>query len=222
MKNILVSSLAMALLFGSYASADFIGENSTYFIAPGAGIAKGFQVAGGPFVDSTFDGILDVVGPDISGNGMIVSSESLTDNGGGNFDLVLRIATTVGGNLLPTGVIGDSGEELTSLGLFVGGGINPVDVIDPIIANTAQIEVFDTDADSLGTIDVIDMSNFTTGLGGGWDGSLGLNFGNAIEIGDVGAIELQINFGSQSVPEPSSALVLVSLLSLTMTRRRRN
>ena len=115
MKSIIVSSLALAILLVGQANADFIAPDSTYFIAPGAGVDKGFQQAGGPFEDSTFDGNLDVIGPDISGNGLIVSSESLTDNGGGNFDLVFRIATTIGGNLLPTGTIGDSGEELTSI-----------------------------------------------------------------------------------------------------------
>lgn len=220
MKTIICSVITATLLLVSQANADFIELGSTYFIAPGAGTEKGFQLAGGPFEDSTYDFAFDTIGPDISGNGLIVSSESLTDNGSGNFDLVLRIATTVGGNILPSGIIGDSGEELTTLGIFVGAGFNPVDVIEPIIANSAQIEVFNTDNDSIGTIDVIDLANFQTGIGGGWDGTLGLNFGGAIPIGDVGAIELQINFDGQVIPEPGTGLVGVILLSAMAVRRR--
>ena len=221
MKTNLVKALAILLLVVSSANADFIPEGSTYFIAPGAGVDKGFQVAGGPFGDSTFDGEFDVIGPDISGNGLIVSSESLTDNGSGNYDLVFRIATTVGGNILPSGVIGDSGEELTSLGIFVGGGINAVDIDAPIIANTAIIEVFNTSDQSIGTIDVIDLSNFEVGLGGGWDGTLGMNFGSAIPIGDIGAIELQINFDAKAVPEPAAAMLVATMLGLVASSRRR-
>ena len=114
---------------------------STYFIAPGAGTASGFQLAGGPFSDSIINGAGELIGPDLSGNGLIVSTDSLTQNSVTNFDLVFRLATTIGGNIAPTGIIGDSGVELTTLGLFVGGGINPVDFDTPIFANTAEIEV---------------------------------------------------------------------------------
>ena len=215
-----LSVLTLAtLILGGQAQADFIPLGSTYFIAPGAGVDKGFQVAGGPFVDSTFDFNPDTIGPDISGQGLIVSTQSLTDNGGGNFDLVFRIETD--GNFLPAGTVGDSGEVLTTLGLFVGGGINAVDIDEPIIANTAQIEVFDTGSGSIGAIDVIDLSNFTTGIGGGWDGSVGLNFGSAIPVGDVGAIELQINFTAQGIPEPTTGLAVCFLISAAACRRRR-
>ena len=151
---------------------------------------------------------------------MILSSDSLTQNIANNFDLVFRLES-IGGNLLPTGILGDSGAELNTLGIFVGGGIDPVELASPVIANTAIIEVFNTADQSIGTIDVIDFANFSVGIGGGWDGSFGLNFVDQIPVGDVGAVELQINFNAVGVPEPASAAILsLSCLALCSTRRR--
>ena len=213
-----VLACALCLVF----SADIFAQatqGSTYFIAPGAGTESGFQLAGGPFIDSVVNGSGETIGLDLSGNGQILSTDSLIQNTEVNFDLVFRIET-VGGNLAPTGIMGDSGVELISLGLFVGGGLNPVDLDAPVFANEALIEVYDLSEQSLGTIDVTQMGNFTSGVEGGWDGSLGINFFDQIQIGDVGAIELRINFDTVAVPEPSSA-ALIGGLSLTLLARRR-
>ena len=190
----------------------------SYFIAPGAGTESGFQLAGGPFENSTVNGEGEIIGPDFGG-GMVLSSDSLTQNIGNNFDLVFRVES-VGGNLLPNGIIGDSGTELTTLGIFVGGGIDPVELASPVIANTAMIEVFNTADESIGTIDVIDFANFSVGIGGGWDGTFGLNFANQIPVGDVGAVELQINF--DAIPEPSTAALLGLFALSSIARRRRS
>lgn len=190
----------------------------SYFIAPGAGTENGFQLAGGPFENSTINGEGELIGPDFGG-GMILSSDSLTQNIGNNFDLVFRLET-IGGNLLPNGIIGDSGSELNSLGIFVGSGIDPVELAAPVVPNTAIIEAFNTSGQSIGTIDVIDFANFSVGLGGGWDGTFGLNFVDQIPVGDVGAVELQINFNA--VPEPASAglLGVVGLAYVSVRRRK--
>ncbi|MEM9410452.1 MAG: PEP-CTERM sorting domain-containing protein [Planctomycetota bacterium] len=191
----------------------------TYFIAPGAGTPSGFQLAGGPYEISTINGGGEMIGADFGG-GMVMSSDTLVQNTAVNFDLTLRIES-VGGNLLPTGIIGDSNVELTTLGIFVGGGVDPVNLDAPIIANSAQIEVFNTAGDSIGIIDELEqLNNFQTGIGGGWDGSLGLNFGNQIPIGDVGAIELQINYDSAAIPEPS-ALAIMGCAGFGLLLRRR-
>jgi hypothetical protein len=204
---------------GLGAPEGFPTAGSTYFIAPGAGTSSGFQLAGGPFLDSTINGVGEIIGPDISGEGDVLSSDFLIHNLGQNYDFILRVET-VGGNLLPMGIIGDSGVPLVTLGLFVGGGLNPVDTNSPLFANTAVIEVFNRASESLGIIDVIGLSNFTTGKGGGWDGSLGLNFGNQIVIGDVGAIEFRINFDA-AIPEPTSASIFGCLGLGLLVRRRR-
>ena len=209
--------LALVLTLGNFASADpIIGD--TYFIAPGAGTFEGFQLAGGPYSVSTINGGAEGIGTDFSGNGQVTSSDSLVQNSSSNFDFTVRIETT--GNFLPAGTIGDSGSELTTLGLFVGGGIDPIDFNEPVFANTAVLEAFDTSGTSIGTIDVVNLANFSTGIGGGWDGALGINFNNLIPVGDVGAIELRINFDTVAVPEPSSA-ALIGGLALTLLARRR-
>jgi hypothetical protein len=212
-----IASLLIVLSASSFCSADPV-DGDTYFIAPGAGVPKGFQIAGGPFEVSTINGGSESIGLDITGNGNVTSSDELIQNTAINFDFTLRIETD--GNFLPEGVIGDSGEELTTLGLFVGGGIDPIEFSQPVFANTAIIEAFDSSGGSLGTINVIDFANFTTGKNGGWDGSLGINFGNAIPIGDVGAIELQVNYNTNSIPEPTSAVVALMGLGLLARRRR--
>ena len=93
------------------ALADAMMPGSTYFIAPGGGTESGFQLAGGPFLDSTIDGLDEVIGPDISGAGMVVSTDILIQNDDVNFDFISRIEATPGGNLMPTGIIADSGVE---------------------------------------------------------------------------------------------------------------
>ena len=183
-------------------------------------MVKGFQLAGGPYELSTIDNGSEFIGLDITGQGMVTSTDTLIQNTATTFDFTLRIETT--GNFLPEGVIGDSGGELTTLGLFVGGGIDEIAFTTPVFATEAIIEVFDTSDASIGTIDVIDLSNFQTGIGGGWDGSLGLNFGNAIPIGDVGAIELQVSYSTVQIPEPSTTIIAtLSMLGFTASRRRR-
>ena len=203
----------------NFCLADGVGpvDGDSYFIAPGAGTESGFQLAGGPFENSIIDGSGEIIGNDFGG-GMILSTDELIHNGGNNYDLVFRIES-VGGNILPSGVVGDSGVELTSLGIFVGGGIDNVALQSPVIAETAEIEVFNTTGGSIGVLNVIDFGNFATGPGGGWDGSLGFNFGNQIAIGDIGAVELQINFNA--VPEPTTfGFLAASGIALVLRRRR--
>ena len=216
----LVLASLLVLVSSSVAFAQFPEAGSSYFIAPGAGTVSGFQLAGGPFEESVIDGDGELIGLDLSGGGMILSTDTLIQNTMTNFDLVFRLET-VGGNLAPAGIIGDSGVELTTLGIFVGGGLNPVDLDGPLLANSAYIEDYDSAEQSLGIISVVDFGNFTSGEGGGWDGSLGINFGNQVAIGDVGAIEFRINFDTAAVPEPGSALLLGTIALVGVTRRRR-
>ena len=213
-----ILSVVLVLMVSAVANADPVVGDS-YFIAPGTGVIEGFQLAGGPFELSTINGGSEFIGVDITGQGDVSSSDTLIQNTATNFDLTLRIETT--GNFLPTGVIGDSDVELTTLGLFVGGGIDPVAFTQPVFATSAVIEAFDTSDSSIGTIDVLSLSNFQTGVGGGWDGSLGLDFGNLIPVGDVGAIELQVNYNIAAVPEPSTAMLsLAGLIALCGIKRR--
>ncbi len=210
----------LGLMLSTIGIADEFGplDGDVFFIAPGAGTETGFQIAGGPYENSVVDGDGEIIGPDFGG-GMILSTDSLIHNGGNNYDLIFRIES-IGGNIMPSGIIGNSGVELTTLGLFVGGGIDSVALAAPLFAEEAQIEVFNTAAESIGTINVIDFGNFTAGVGGGWDGSFGLNFADEIPIGDVGAVELQINFNV--VPEPASCSVIaLAAMGLISYRRRK-
>lgn len=213
----------LSLIISVVVSSTVIGQvgpiiGDTYFIAPGGGTESGFQLAGGPFENSTINSDGELIGPDLGG-GMVLSTDTLIQNSATNFDLIFRIET-IGGNLMPEGIIGDSGGELTTLGIFVGGGIDPVDLATPVIAESAQIEAFNLAGESIGTIPVLDFANFQTGIGGGWDGSFGLNFGNQIPIGDVGAVELQINFNT--IPEPTTFGIFAAVGIASIARRRRN
>ena len=212
-------ALMLSTVVAAVASADPV-TNDTYFIAPGAGFIDGFQLAGGPFELSTLDFASEEIGLDITGSGIVTSSDALIQNTATNFDLTLRLETT--GNFLPDGSSSDTGGILETLGLFVGGGIDPLDFNQPVFANTAVIEVFDSAEGSLGLLDVVGLQNFTSGVGGGWDGSVGINFNSAIEIGDVSAIEFRVNYDidAAAVPEPTAGLIALSALSLTLRRRR--
>ena len=228
MKAKLFLALAAIFAFATSASADFtisdagsidgVRSNPTpagdYFIVPGASPGDGFIFAGGPFTDSTFNGAGEDIGPAIGG-GAIISSDSVTDNGDGTFNLLLTLEAS-GGDFIPAGSVDGAGAPLTTFGLFVGasGGGTPIDFGSGIV-NTANLNGF-----AGGTS--IFAAPFEL-VGAGIDvqsGSLGLSFGAGTAGIGLDTITIDINI-TKAIPVPTSMVVLGVLGMGLVARRRR-
>ena len=182
-----------------------------YFWAPGLGNAGGFLIAGGPYTDSTFNGATEDIGPDLLG-GSVLSSDLVTDNGDGTFNLLLTLS---GGDLFPAGQVDGAGVALDLGAFFVGanGGGTPIDFGDGVV-NTAFLEVLADGATIIGPVDLIPI---------GFDiqsGSFGANLGGVTGIG-VDTINLDINITANKIPEPTSLAILGGLGLGMIVRRRR-
>ncbi len=191
----------------------------SYLITPAIGsTAGGFAFSMTGAVESTIDGATEAVGLTLLLASDVLSTDTLIDNGGGNFDLILRVESV--DDISPVG-FATGGVAADTAGLFLGGnaGGSSVDFPAPAIVSLATVEVFDVaGASSAGPFDITSFANFTDGPGGGWDGGLGVTFG-AGSAGDVGAYELVVNY---TIPEPASVVMIgIGILGLGMLRRRR-
>ena len=182
-----------------------------YLITPGIGDAGGFGFAMTDAVNSTIDGATEVVGLTLDNQADVESTDTVIDNGGVNYTLILDVVST--DDLAP----GSAGDMA---GLFVGGNANgdPVDFPAPAIVSLATVEVFDlAGANAGGPFDITSFGNFTAGPGGGWDGGLGVSFG-ADSAGNIGGYQLVVDYNM--VPDPAAGILLLVGMVALMRRRR--
>ena len=228
MRTKLFLALAAVVAFATSAHADLtisdagylqntninLSPAGDYFSVPGLGsAAEGFFIGGGPFVDSTFNDAGEAIGPDILG-GNVTSSDLLTDNGGGSFNMLLTLSTD-SGDFAPAGVTGPGGSTLDLLGWFVGGnaGGTPIDWNGATVIS-ANLDAFDGGGASLfgGPVELVGL---------GFDiqsGSWGVNFGGGAGLG-IETITLDVEL-SKAIPEPTS-IAIMSVLGLGLVTRRR-
>ena len=191
---------------------------SAYTYAPGLGGAGGFALAAAGLVDSTVDGLSEVIGTTIDMAGAPI--DSLDTQVGGPLPLPHTITldmVSTAGDLAPSGfTVG--GFPADTAGVFLGAnaGGTPLSFDFPPIVTLAEISVTDLAGAVSGPFDITGFSNFTAGPGGSWDGSLGVSFGAGTN--GVSAYKLEVTY----VPEPASSLILglCSLLGLGIFRRR--
>ena len=208
--------------FGESAQrGDPTGDN--YFVAPGIGsTAEGFfinaDMAG--IADSTAGAGATSIGFGIDGS-EIFSENTVTDNGGGNFDIEIRLFTS-GPDIAPGGFAGPNGGALDTAGFFLGGnaGGDPFEFSDAVFNNSATLDFLDGTGASLlgGAADISGFANFTDGPGGTWDGGLGVTFGAG--SAGLGAVEYVFNGNFTKIPAPGAA-ALFGLGGLAAARRRR-
>lgn len=185
-------------------------------IAPGLGNAGGFVLAGGPFTDHAFPSVGENIGAGL--NSDILLSSSMVDNGGGNFDIRIFMESIDGSDMFPSG-FASGGVPLTRAGFFMGANAGgPVlSFEDVALTNSATIEIFDSAGSAGGPFDISGFGVFSA-LGGGWSGSLGVNFGDDTAGLGINAVELLVNV--TVVPAPG-AVALLAMGGLVTTRRRR-
>lgn len=189
-----------------------------FFVAPGLGNGGGFFLAGGPFADSAIGNVGDVIGAGLGVSDIAVDS-SVFDNGGGNFDVRVFLYSLDGSDMFPTGFVDGGGLPLDAAAFFLGanGGGDPIDFSGVAFTNSASIELFDAAGPAGGPFDISGFANFS-GLGGGWDGSLGVSFGSGSAGLGINAIELLVNV--TVVPAPAG-LAPLAMVGLVASRRRR-
>ena len=189
-----------------------------FFVAPGIGNAGGFFLAGGPFTESAIGNVGDDIGAGLGTSNIAVDS-SVFDNGGGNFDVRIFLYSLDGSDMFPAGFVDGGGLPLDTAGFFLGAsaGANPVDFSGVAFTNSASIELFDAAGPAGGPFDISGFANFS-GLGGGWDGSLGVSFGAGSAAAGINGIELLVNV--DVVPAPAG-LAPLAMVGLVASRRRR-
>ena len=197
-------------------------SGDTYFAAPGIGSdVEGF------FLNSDADGVADSVAGagstqvGLTIDGQPIFTSSTITGGPSTFDIEIRLFTT-GTDLAATGISGPNGGALDTAGFFLGGnaGGDPFEFSEPVFTNSATIDAIDGTGASLlgGGADISGFANFTDGVGGTWDGGLGVTFG----AGSAGAgiVEYVFQGNFTKIPAPGTA-VLMGFGGLAAARRRR-
>ncbi len=194
--------------------------NDAYFFAPGIGGTGGFALSMTGAVNSIFDGAPNVVGSTLVTNRPVTTTESLVNNGGGNYDLSIFLQAENGSTIWPTGfTVG--GQPANAGGLFLGAnaGGNPINFVNPAIVNSAFVDLYDTAGLPVTSFDITAFSIFSAGPDGDWLGSLGVSFGAGSANGSIGGFGLRVNYNS--VPEPTSGLLVgLALTGIGLSRRR--
>ena len=209
-------------LFGNPTGNNFNPRSAVgdvYFFAPGIGSTEGLSLTG-TYEDSIFDLQPQVIGTDIEG-ATITSSQSqvLVQGTTNQYDVSLSL-TSSSGELFPSGwAIG--GAPANTAGLFLGENANgnPLDFSAPVEVNSAFINLYDTEGESLGSFDITSFASFTAGPGGTWPGSMGVTFG-AGSTG-VGIATASLDLNVTVIPEPGTATLLGLGAAGLLIRRRR-
>lgn len=187
----------------------------SFFYVPGIGNTTGFAIAG--TFGNAVAGSSTVIGNGLAQAPVTVDS-TIIDNGGGNFDIILRMSTTAA-DLAPAGfTVG--GVAADRLGVFLGAsaGGDPFNFSDDAFTNSATIELLNNGVNAAGPFDIASFANFTAGPNGSWNGGFGVNFGAG--SAGIGINEIVFRGNFTVVPAPS-ALALVGLGGLVAGRRRR-
>lgn len=199
--------------FSGSGSANSFTPTGDYTIVPVISNTAASFFAGGPFVDSVFDNALDVIGPDLSG-GNVESSDFVTTNGDGTFNLLLTLFST-SGDLAPSGLVDGTGVPLDTLSFLIGtGGGIPIDFGADIVNSAILTATTAAGVDVTGPIDLVPL---------GFDvqsGSIAVGFGAGSAGAGISTITLDINVTAAAIPEPTS-IALLGVIGLGIAVRRR-
>ncbi len=184
---------SLVALLATPAFAQIPGDN--YIFTPGLGSTVGFAFSMTGATDSIIDGAGETVGAALlAPNDPVISTDTVVDNGGGNFDLTLSI--TSAGDLCPAGfTVG--GATADTAGVFMGAnaGGSPVNFINAPVVNTATVSILDAGGVVIGgPFDISGFADFADpDFGGGWNGSVGVSFG-AGSAGNIFGFQFDINY----------------------------
>jgi hypothetical protein len=189
---------------------------STFFYSSGVGSAAGGFALAIPMAADAVVGATTIIGTDLTGGTVSVES-TVVDNGGGNFDVTMRMFTD-GADLSPGGFT-TGGVTADTAGVFMGGngGGTPFQFSDTAITNSAEIELIGAAGSIAGPFDISAFGNFTAD-NGGWDGGFGVTFGAG--SAGLGITEYVFTGNFTVVPAPG-AMAIAGLGGLVATRRRR-
>ncbi len=214
-----IAGLSPSAYTGPSLNADYQSTQggAPYFVAPGLGGAGGFAIAMTGGVESAL-GSTAAVGSGLATGADVIAESSATDNGGGNWDIMVSIFTADGSDLAPAGfTVG--GLPADTLGFFMGlnAGGSVCDLGDTMHVTSATIELFDPAGPAGGPFDISGFANFSDPAG--WDGSAGVVFGAGSAGSGVNMMTLLVNV--DVVPAPSG-LAALAFGGLVASRRRRS
>lgn len=195
--------------YGSFAPAE--GE---YRVVSGLGSSAGFALALSGVTNADF-----AVNPSLVGSTLGAAPEQAFSTALQTIEssgYLLQITLSSIGDLAPSGfTVG--GQPATSAGFFLGTNASgpPVNIPGGAQVISAIFEAFSLSGESLGQFDITSFAVFSSGPGGTWNGSLGLNLG-AGTAGGIGAMQLRVLY----VPAPG-AIALLGIAGLAGSRRRR-